>query len=298
MKISCDVIQDLLPLVAENLASAASTQLVQEHIAMCPACKEQYQRLQSTISAGDLQPCQGKMALDAVKSELKNRRRTIVCLAASLVFFVLFTIFAQLTAPRYFSYSEDLISIRQSENGEVYGTFASEVTAYQSQIYEGENGALEMELTAWTTAWDKLFGKGVQTVQISSIQQPVDVVWYCGNAQEAVVIYGPPQEGGMISLPRMVLGYYVIGAAIVAVALWAFWLVLRRHAAGKITQRLALAPTAYLIGHLCIKGFQVQSFWASRDFVMILIAGAAAYLVMTMGMRLIRQRRQDRKSVE
>lgn len=37
-KISCDVIQDLLPLVQDGIASEASQRLVEEHLAQCELC--------------------------------------------------------------------------------------------------------------------------------------------------------------------------------------------------------------------------------------------------------------------
>ena len=39
MKLDCDVIRDLLPLYAEKLASPASSALVEQHLAACPACR-------------------------------------------------------------------------------------------------------------------------------------------------------------------------------------------------------------------------------------------------------------------
>ena len=40
MKVSCDVIQDLLPLYTDQAASADTVALVEEHLASCPACRE------------------------------------------------------------------------------------------------------------------------------------------------------------------------------------------------------------------------------------------------------------------
>lgn len=40
MNINCEVIGDLLPLYAENMASAASRAIVDEHLAGCESCRE------------------------------------------------------------------------------------------------------------------------------------------------------------------------------------------------------------------------------------------------------------------
>lgn len=297
MKVSCDIIGDLLPLVAENIASEASRKLVEEHIMDCPDCREQYESLKKHDSVETAIPQDGEMALGAVKEEIRHRRRNSVLLVACLVFLVVFTVFSQLTAPQYLPYSEGLLSIEESADGTVYGTFSSEVTAYQIRTVQGEN--LEIELTAWTTVWDQLFGKMAQTVKLSSPEQPVDTVWYCSGAGEPILVYGSAPDSGRIVLPRLVLGYYAVIAAIATVALGALWLLVRKRShIHELIGYLALVPLAYLIGHLCVKGISTQSFWASRDFVMILIAGIAAYLLMTSAIKAIKNRRRDHLDIE
>lgn len=51
MKVSCDVIQDLLPLYTDQAASADTVALVEEHLASCPACREELGRLGTALPA-------------------------------------------------------------------------------------------------------------------------------------------------------------------------------------------------------------------------------------------------------
>ena len=51
MKLSCDVIRDLLPLYADRAASADTAALVEEHLASCPACREELGRLGAALPA-------------------------------------------------------------------------------------------------------------------------------------------------------------------------------------------------------------------------------------------------------
>ena len=46
MKLECDVIRDLLPLYAEKLASPASSALVEQHLAACPACRAELEQME------------------------------------------------------------------------------------------------------------------------------------------------------------------------------------------------------------------------------------------------------------
>lgn len=53
MKLSCEIIQDLLPLYVDNACSADSRKAVEEHVAQCPACRQYLQTIQQTdIIAG------------------------------------------------------------------------------------------------------------------------------------------------------------------------------------------------------------------------------------------------------
>ena len=51
MKVSCDVIRDLLPLYTDQAASADTVALVEEHLASCPACREELGRLGTALPA-------------------------------------------------------------------------------------------------------------------------------------------------------------------------------------------------------------------------------------------------------
>ena len=49
MKLDCDVIRDLLPLYAEKLASPASSVLVEQHLAACPACRAELEQMEKPV---------------------------------------------------------------------------------------------------------------------------------------------------------------------------------------------------------------------------------------------------------
>ncbi len=58
---NCNVIKDLLPLYADQCCSEESTQLVNEHLKMCTACRTNFEQMQKSfiakpIEMGTLQP--------------------------------------------------------------------------------------------------------------------------------------------------------------------------------------------------------------------------------------------------
>ena len=50
MKVTCKVIQDLLPLYHDGVASPDTAALVEEHLKDCEACQEVFHRLQDASS--------------------------------------------------------------------------------------------------------------------------------------------------------------------------------------------------------------------------------------------------------
>ncbi|MBP1042679.1 zf-HC2 domain-containing protein [Vagococcus sp. BWB3-3] len=50
MKISCDVITDLLPLYYDKICSQATIELVEEHLVNCPKCRKELKNMATTLS--------------------------------------------------------------------------------------------------------------------------------------------------------------------------------------------------------------------------------------------------------
>lgn len=47
MKITCDIVLDLIPLVKDGVASEDSCRIVREHIALCKSCRDEFEELKS-----------------------------------------------------------------------------------------------------------------------------------------------------------------------------------------------------------------------------------------------------------
>jgi len=80
MKVSCDVIRDLLPLYTDQAASADTVALVEEHLASCPACREELGRLGTALPA---EP-EGGEPLRRFKRRWR-RRQVLIAVTAAVV---------------------------------------------------------------------------------------------------------------------------------------------------------------------------------------------------------------------
>ena len=89
--VACDVIRDLLPLYAAGGASDSSKALVEEHLAVCPACKKALEELR----APETIPKQAGMEpLRAIRRRLRRRRILTALLAGAIVFALLTALYA------------------------------------------------------------------------------------------------------------------------------------------------------------------------------------------------------------
>ena len=274
MKNECGIIKDLLPLYAENIASDDTVEFVEEHLKTCEDCRKEYERVKERepIEPKELQT--DTAPLLKLRRKMRAKKIQTVAVTAFTVVALLVSIFAFLNAPIYFPYSEDIITITENDNNTVTFTFNEKVTHYSSDTYhdsyvEGYNRA---EIIAWTSIWDKLFSTRERPFQFTEGYQ-IPVYYLSNDGTEDVCIYGEPlaPEAGSISMPRLTLGYYVIIAAILFVALLLARVVFRKsEKAGIWIERIMLYPLSYGLAHLLILGFSFVTYSMIRDLLLII----------------------------
>ena len=110
------------------------------------------------------------------------------------------------------------------------------------------------------------------------------------NGQDDVLLCGS-MNGGIISLPRLALGYYVLLSLALLITLGITFFACRRKKTGKALGYLALIPASYLAGHLLVKGFTTTSYQMQRDFSLIVLTAALLYAAALLAGTLLRQRR-------
>ena len=110
------------------------------------------------------------------------------------------------------------------------------------------------------------------------------------NGQDDVLLCGS-RDGGIISMPRLALGYYVLLSLALLIPMSIAFFLCRRKKAGKALGHLALIPACYLTGHLLVKGFVTTSYQMQRDFSLIVLTGALLYAAILLAGDLLRQRR-------
>ena len=99
MKHNCEIVRDLLPLYAEQIASPASTALVEEHLAECPACRAELQRMEKPVT---VQPePQADAPLKTIQIALTCRRVHTILVTLLVVLAVGLGVFARYAYTAY-----------------------------------------------------------------------------------------------------------------------------------------------------------------------------------------------------
>lgn len=330
---TCSIVQDLLPLYAEDMLREETKEFVEGHLAQCEACRTEL----TALKTEDVTPASvSAQPLRDLKKQLQRKKLTAVLLAVALALTLAAAGFAYLTAPQYLPYDEtewtvaradgavtaeglaDLSGVESISVNLLTPVSGTEVTSTQ----EPDSGKTVYFITAWRTpldtwrgAFDKIgnapnahsandrtqreadalqgaLGKveSARTLFTLDTANCAAVYYSPNNGQDDVLLCGS-RDSGIISLPRLALGYYVLLSLALLIPLSIAFFLCRRKKAGKALGHLALIPACYLTGHLLVKGFVTTSYQMQRDFSLIVLTAALLYAAALLAGTLLRQRR-------
>lgn len=115
MKISCDVIRDLLPLYAEDMVSADSKKIVEDHLRGCPSCVKALNELREPV----IDITTELHGMEVVKERIRTRRNLAVGTAILLIISILLSVFVYLTVPVLLTAEEAIESVTALEDGRI-----------------------------------------------------------------------------------------------------------------------------------------------------------------------------------
>lgn len=271
MGIHCDVIRDLLPLYAEDLCSAPSRELVDEHLAGCPACAQTLKGLKQAIPAP-----QAALPLKAMRGKWRRSRLKVAAFVAALVLLLGTVAGYHATRREYARYDEELVRVWHEADGRLaIGSLRPagiDVTFYPDA---DDSGRVQMHVTFYNVK-DEV-GERYELYRLPQGKEAV--VYYVYPNERAVLLLGEAADDlDFYVLPRLALNYYLMTAAALALLLALPLLFLknkpkaRRHLAA-----LTALPACYVLAHLAIKGLSGVSWDMLRDLAFILAACAFAW---------------------
>lgn len=306
MKNECSIVCDLLPLYAEDMVSEDTAEFVKEHLGNCPTCRAELEKLRKPVqpvAAQHVPDIDAEPLKRLKKALLMEKVQAILCTAAVLLALMLSGL-SFLTAPEYFAYSQELVTVTEGANGEATISFSSEITNYKLQrIADPADKQTVYHLEMWTCAWDRMFSKpGAQDVTVKPENGHELLIYFTqfinqSSSNSAVCIYGEiePDSGGWMALPGLSMGYWLAINIVLLVILGVIWLNLRKkEKPRRLVERLILIPIAYMLGHLCVLGFHTLSYSEWRDAQMILAIGILFYCAMLLALSIFYSRKELR----
>ncbi|WP_312648542.1 DUF3955 domain-containing protein [Aminipila sp.] len=84
MKLSCEVIKDLLPLYYDKVCSKDSSLLVEEHLADCPQCRDELQKLNVNLESPAISNQEVKL-MENISAKWKKDKRVSFTRGAMLI---------------------------------------------------------------------------------------------------------------------------------------------------------------------------------------------------------------------
>lgn len=306
MKNECSIVCDLLPLYAEDMVSEDTAEFVKEHLGNCPTCRAELEKLRKPVqpvAAQHVPDIDAEPLKRLKKALLMEKVQAILCTAAVLLALMLSGL-SFLTAPEYFAYSQELVTVTEGANGEATISFSSEITNYKLQrLADPADKQTVYHLEVWTCAWDRMFSKpGAQDVTVKPENGHELLIYFTqfinqSSSNSAVCIYGEiePDSGGWMALPGLSMGYWLAINIVLLVILGVIWLNLRKkEKPRRLVERLILIPIAYMLGHLCVLGFHTLSYSEWRDAQMILAIGILFYCAMLLALSIFYSRKELR----
>ncbi len=294
MSNQCNIIKDILPLYVEDMVSTDTREFVSEHLEHCVDCHAEFERMRKPA---DFIPDPDIVPLKRIKKDLFIKRLQTIFFTAILACAIVTVIFGILTAPNFFPYSDSLVNVIDSPNGNVIITFDNQVTGYSCvKELNYETDTVVYRINAWTTTWDLYSSnRGNQNAVIPLEAETKIQIYYAQNdGSEDVLIYGANDKTyeDIITLPRQILLPYFL-LAFLALAVLAILRFLLRNSQTAIVwiDRAIPFPISYMAAQLCTKGINFTTYSSQRDFCIIILVAMLFYFAMLTGESLYKARK-------
>ena len=328
MNKDCSIVQDLLPLYAEDMLREET----KEFVDYAGEVRAELDALKADVKPAPV----SAQPLRDLKRQLRRKKLTAVLLAVTLALTLATAGFAYLTAPQYLPYSETEWAISRSPSAladdgsaadglsDLSGAESISVSllvpvsgAEVTSTQDPDSGKTVYFITAWRTPLDTWCGtfdvsdtgdhaqreanalldalgetESARTLFTLDATNCTAIYYSPNNGQDDVLLCGS-RDGGVISLPRLALGYYVLLSLTLFITLGIAFFICRRKKVGKMLGYLALIPASYLAGHLLVKGFTTTSYQMQRDFSLIVFAAVLIYSAVLLALSLLQQKRED-----
>lgn len=264
-RINCEVVEDMLPLYVENMASPSTRELVEEHLADCEACREKETQMKGNVQLPK-DSDKGADLLNKLSKQLFRKKATAVAVAVLGMLLVCVLVMVHLNSPISISYEDiaDTIEIGKDEAGRlevrITDNLGGRSVLERSKDEEGVNTAYislyttRLRQLQKMTAGSSAFAFLTEEAGISKEELMGRIYYYPSKETgEAVCIYENEalvgsRSGGVVVLPRLTQNYYTLLAVLLFfMGVGACFCLRKRSREFWIALKITLFPAAYTI---------------------------------------------------
>ena len=326
---TCSIVQDLLPLYEEDMLREETKEFVDGHLSQCAACRAELDALKADVkpapvSAQPLRDLKRQLRRKKLTAVLLAVALALTLATAGFAYLTApqylpydETEWMITRSPRALADGSimsdgltDLSGIESISVNLLKPVSGTKVTSTQ----DPDSGKTVYFITAWRTpldTWCDTFDvsdtgdhaqreanalldalgetESARTLFTLDATNCTAIYYSPNNGQDDVLLCGS-RDGGVISLPRLALGCYVLLSFALLITFGIAFFLCRRKKIGKVLGHLALIPACYLLGHLLVKGFATTSYQMQRDFSLIVLTAALLYAAALLGRRFLYQK--------
>lgn len=296
MKITCDIIKDLLPLYAEDMVSQDSKKLVDEHLCTCDSCTKE---LAGLVKMPKVPVGVETASLKRVETTIRRRRILAVLAAVFLMATLVLGVNLFLDAKVFLTADRAVVSVQRTEEGRIQLRMSGMVTGMRSLDNGEETGNWGVIAC---TRMGKLLAESMgnsyseYTTGVVSDEQNL---WYCNSHTgigEVLLWDGENDyDGSPLAKVNYHLAYYFAGVLVLgAILLLLAWL-LRSKWQGELCFRLGALALCNGLSILIVSAGQFVEVWG--EFTECFNKGLTLTVPMVLSVLFIRQilrlRKQD-----
>lgn len=213
--------------------------------------------------------------------ELFSRQRIQNLLLTFLAGMIIVTaLLVHLNSPHYLPAESEPAEVTVLENGQIVAVLREGVSGCNVSKTNDEDGREIVSLGCYETWSGRLTGKGQQIVLLGEKGKTAEVWLYPGSTSDGDrLLYsdGTRNNGGMVTLPRLVYNFWILVAAFAALVLGAAAYLLRKKHYGKLLRDLALLPACFAASALLLLSGSASIYDAAYYFSGILLLTALLY---------------------
>ena len=271
MKLSCDIIRDLLPLYAEELASADSAGVVEEHLCECEGCRAELDALKKPVPVPAEEPGIRKIRKGLVRRWLLGLTcgmLSILLIVSCVGWWLLNPIYLPetvITSVENSEYLEDWVNIYAS----------APLAGYRRLFGDGRQWTEGINYSVFFTF---RLAEWMQEEPLEEYLRSIPgryTIWLFQDDGSMVLLHGDG-ENDQPPVQWSYLEKFTIAALAAGVVLTALGLILRKKGAGRCILSAGVLALCYAVSQWVVCGGSMASFFWKRELLWaVLIAGCS-----------------------